>query len=109
MIYTSFIVGDKEYKLRLSVQNTVLLEKAIGCNPTAVFNDVETIPSLTTLVNIIHYSMLQLQHGITLTDTYSVIDEWMAEGHSQVELLPIIVEIYRNSGLLPKENETPKN
>ncbi len=109
MIYTSFIVADKEYKLRLSIQNTILLEKAIGCNPTAIFGDGETMPSITILASVIHYSMLQLQHGINLVDTYGIIDAWMNEGHTQMELIPIIIDIYRNSGLLPKESNESKN
>ena len=105
MLYTGFTVGDKEYKLKLTVQNIISLEKTLGCNPVTIFGDGDTIPNLTNLIYVIHYSLLPYQHGITLKDTYSIIDEWIAEGHTQIELLPIIVEVYRNSGLLPQENE----
>lgn len=105
MLYTGFAVGDKEYKLKLSVQNVLSLEKTLGCNPTAIFGDGDSLPNLTTLVNVIHYSLLQYQHGISLKDTCQIVEDWLAEGHTQIELLPIIVEVYRNSGLLPQENE----
>lgn len=106
MLYTVFNVGEDEYKLRLSVMNIVSLEKAIGCNPTAIFGDGDTIPSLTTLVTVIHYSLQQYHHGINLSETYKIVDQWLAEGHTQIELIPIIIELYKNSGLLPKDDES---
>lgn len=57
MVYVDFTAGNKDYKLRLNTRNTVALEKALGCNPLAIFGNGEEIPTITTMVNILFYSL----------------------------------------------------
>ena len=104
MNYIEFEVGAKVYKLRLNTRNIVLLEKQIGCNPVSIFGDGDTIPSVTTMVAVLHASLQQYNHGITLNDAYNIFDEYMEE-HSAVDFLPVILDIYKASGIVPKENE----
>lgn len=105
MMYVDFTAGGKNYKLRLSTRNTVLLEKQLGCNPLSIFGAGDTIPTITTMVNILHISMLQFQHNITLNDAYDIFDEWIAEGHTMPEFIPVILEIYKSSGIIKGDNE----
>jgi hypothetical protein len=112
MNYIDFNTGNKQYKLRLNTRNVVALEKQLGCNPLAIFGDGETIPTVTVMVAILHASLQQYQHNITLNDAYDVFDEWLEDGHTTVEFVNIILEIYRASGIVPKEEEgteTEKN
>ena len=106
MNYIDFTAGKKEYKLRLNTRNIVSLEKAIGCNPLAIFGDGETIPTVSAMVAILHASLQQYQHGITTNDAYDIFDEWLADGHSTVDFINIILEIYKASGIVPNEIET---
>lgn len=105
MNYINFEVGNKSYKLRLNVRNIVLLEKQLGCNPLAIFGNGDTVPTITTMVNVLYASLLQYNHGITLNDAYDIFDEYLAEGNSTVDFLPVIMDIYRTSGIIPKESE----
>ena len=75
MLFTTFTVKDNEYKLRLNARNIVNLEKQIGCNPISIFGTGDTIPSITTMVHILHNSLQQYQANITLEKTYSIFDE----------------------------------
>ena len=59
MMYVDFHAGDKDYKLRLSTRNTVMLEKQLGCNPLAIFGNGTTIPTVTQMVQILHCSLIQ--------------------------------------------------
>ena len=59
MLYYEFSVGEKTYKLRLNTRNTIALEKQLGCNPLAIFGSGDTIPTVTTMVNILHYSLIK--------------------------------------------------
>lgn len=105
MLYTIFTVGERDYKLRLNTRNTITLEKQLGCNPLAIFGDGDTIPTVTTMVQVLYASMLQLNHGITLNDAYDLFDAWLDEGHLITDFLNVIIDIYKVSGLIQKDRE----
>jgi hypothetical protein len=109
MNYIDFSAGNKDYKLRLNTRGVVALEKQLGCNPLAIFGDGDTIPTVTTMVNILHASLQQYNHGISLNDAYDIFDAWIEDGHSTVDFVTIILEIYKTSGIVPKEIEAEKN
>lgn len=104
MNYIDFSAGNKNYKLRLNTRNTVLLEKQLNCNPLSIFGDGETIPTITIMVSILHASLQQYHHSVTLNDAYDIFDAWLSEGNSTTDFIPIILEIYKASGIIPKDN-----
>lgn len=112
MVYVDFKAGNEEYKLRLNTRNTVALEKQLGCNPLSIFGDGDEIPTITTMVYVLYYSLQPLNHGITLEDTYDIFDRYLADGHSATDFINTILDIYKVSGLIqsgaPTE-ETEKN
>lgn len=107
-MYVDFTAGNKEYKLRLNIRNTVALEKQLGCNPLMIFNDGDTIPTITTMVSVLHAALQQYNHGITLNDAYNIFEEWLNDGHTVVDFLPIIIDVYKVSGII-KQDEEVKN
>ena len=109
MIYVDFNAGGKEYKLRLNTRNTITLEKMLGCNPLSIFGDGETLPQITTLVNVLYCSLLQFQHGITLEDAYDIFDAYLADGHSATEFLSVVINIFKVSGLIKNDKANEKN
>lgn len=108
MNYIIFVAGNKEYKLRLSTRAIVALEKQLGCNPLSIFGDGDTLPTITTMVYVLHASLQQLNHGITLNDAYDIFDTYLADGHTMTDFLPVMIEIYKVSGLIGNE-DTEKN
>ena len=111
MLYVDFTAGNKDYKLRLSTRQTVSLEKQLGCNPLSIFGDGETIPTITTMAYILYASLQQLNHGISLDDAFNIFDDYLADGHVVTDFIPVIVEIYKVSGIIKntKETEIEKN
>jgi hypothetical protein len=105
MNFINFEVGNESYKLRLNTRNIVLLEKQIGCNPLSIFGDGETVPTVTIMVAVLHASLQQYHHGITLNDAYDIFDRYLDEGHSAVDFLPLILDIYKASGIIPKDSK----
>lgn len=103
MMYKEFNVGNKEYKLRLGVRNMVILEKQLGCNPLSIFGDGDEIPTVTTMVTIFYYSLLQYNHGIGLEKAYEIFEEWLSEGNTVTDFIPIIIDIYKVSGIIKQE------
>ena len=106
MIYVDFTAGNKNYRLRLNTRNTIALEKALGTNPLAIFGDGETLPTITTMVHILHASLQQYNHGITLNDAFDIFDEYLADGHTMMDFIPVILEVYKVSGLIGGNTES---
>ena len=102
-MFVNFEVKGENYKLRLTTRQIVLLEKQLGCNPLSIFGDGDTIPTVTAMVAVLHASLQQYNHNMSLTDAYDLFDEYLAEGHTTVDFIPVIFEIYKESGLIPKD------
>ena len=105
MNYITFEAGNKEYKLRLNIRNTVALEKQLGCNPLTIFGTGDTMPTITQMVYILHSSLQQLNHGITLNDAYSIFEAWLDDGHNVMDFLAVIIDIYKVSGIISNDAE----
>jgi hypothetical protein len=105
MLYVDFAAGGKEYKLRLNTRNTIQLEKQLGCNPLAIFGNGDTIPTITTLVSILHSALQEYQHNIGLQDAYNIFDSYLADGNAVTDFLPVVIELYKVSGLIKQDNE----
>ena len=109
MLYYSWTVGDRDYKCRLTARACVDLEKKLGENPLNVFinraNANGALPSIGDIVTILHASLQSMEHGITLDRTYDLYDEYVDEGHSLVEIIPIILEIFKVSGFFNEEDQ----
>ena len=100
MNYIDFEAGNKAYKLRLNIRNTVALEKQLGCNPLTIFGTGDTLPTITQMVQVLHASLQQYQHGISFLDAENIFEEWLADGNSVTDFLSIIIDIYKTSGII---------
>jgi hypothetical protein len=108
-MYYDFEAGNKTYKLRINTRNIIQLEKALGCNPLGIFGDGETVPTITVMVTVLHAALQQYHHGISANDAYDIFDDYIADGNTAIDFVNVILEIYKVSGLVPKEVETEKN
>ena len=105
MTYVNFEVGTETYKLRLNTRNIVLLEKQIGCNPLNIFGaNGDSVPTITVMVSVLHAALQQYNHGITLNDAYNIFDEYLQQ-NTTVDFLNIILDVYKVSGIIPKDND----
>ena len=106
-MYYNFEAGNKAYKLRLNTRSIVLLEKQLGCNPLSVFtrSSENNLPTVTDMVAILHASMQQYHHGITLNDAYDIFDKYLEDGNSATDFVTVILEIYKASGIIPNSKE----
>ena len=109
MMFYEFTVGNNEYKLRLNTRNIVSLEKQLGCNPLAIFGNGDVLPTITQMVAVLHASLQSMHHGIDMAAAYDIFDDFLADGHNMTDFLPVIVEVYKVSGLIGKEVSSEKN
>ncbi|MBU5677912.1 hypothetical protein KQI88_15955 [Alkaliphilus sp. MSJ-5] len=103
MRYTEFKVGDKEYKLRLAASEMINVEKKIGGNVLDIFMKKEQIPTMEELLLTLHGSLQKFQHGIGLSDTYNIYDEYVDNGGAFEDLIEVIMDVLEVSGFFKKE------
>lgn len=103
MNYIEFTVGNKDYKLRMNIRATIALEKQLGCNPLAIFGEGDKLPTITAMIAILHASLQQYQHDINLNDAAEIFERWLEDGHTPTDFLPVIIDIYRASGIIKDE------
>ena len=108
-MYIDFTAGGKEYKLRMNIRNTVALEKILGCNPIMIFGTGDRIPTITEMINILHFSLQQYQHGITLNDTQDIFEAWLEDGNTPTDFIQVIIDIYKVSGIIANDKAEEKN
>jgi hypothetical protein len=106
MLYIDFATDKETYKLRLTTRNVVALEKQLGCNPLAIFGDGDTIPTVSTMVTILHAALQPYQHNVTLDAAYDIFDKWLEAGNDAVKFVNVILDVYKVSGLIPKDTPT---
>ena len=104
-MYYTFTVDNKDYKLRLTTRQVVNLEKQLGCNPISIFGSGDRIPTVTEMVTILHNSLVELNHSINLNEAYAIFDKYLEEGNTSIDFIPIILEIYKASGIIKTEEE----
>lgn len=110
MLYCEFTAGGKEYKLRLTTRNIVALERQLGCNPLMIFGiEGDKIPTISDMVAVLHASLQALEHGISLEKAYDIFDAYLEDGHTSVDFIKVIMEVYQVSGIINKELEEEEN
>lgn len=98
-------VGGKVYKLRLDIKSIIALEKKLGCNPLMIFGSGDTIPKTEDMITILFYALQSYNHGITFEDTYTIFENWLAEGHVVTDFVNELLGIFRVSGIIRSEEK----
>ena len=113
MLYTEFHVGGKALKLRITARACVAMEKKLGRNPVSIFLDGASgnLPTLSDVLTVIHASLQALEHGYTEDAVYRLYDEYVEEGHNMYDLIPVIIDVFKVSGIFTDEapGETDPN
>lgn len=100
MNHILFEFNDQQYKLRLGAQQIVQIERKLGGNLLNMFMRIDNneMPMLSDVLVVLHGSMQQLQHGITVEKVYEIYDKYVAAGHTYMDLIPVIIEVLQISG-----------
>ena len=110
MLFKEFEVEGRTYKLALNTRSIMELEKKIGCNPVAIFGtEGTTIPTITVMIQILTASLQKFEHGFTEKEAAELFDKWLEESNSITDVITVIVEIDKASGLIRTQEEERKN
>ena len=110
-MYVEFTAGERIYKLRLTTRGIVSLEKKLGYNPLQMFMNIDedVLPKFGDMIKVLHQTLQAYEHGITEDDAYEIYDAYVADGHTMWDLIPLLIEVFREAGFLPKEEGDSKN
>lgn len=101
-MYTELIIGEKIFKLRLTTRASVMLEKSLGYNPISMLMDIDNgkMPKMTDCLIILQAMLQTYHHGYNLDKVYDLFDEFIADGKSLFDLIPVFVEVFQQSGYI---------
>lgn len=91
--------NNNDYELRLNARGCVELEKKLGTNPVNTlikFSENNEIPSFITLFAIVQSALPKGQSAETL------YDDMCADGYGFEKLMELIVDIFKDAGLIPE-------
>jgi hypothetical protein len=113
------IKKSKTYKLRLTAQRSVDLEKKLGKSVLSVLMDMApdgidanggtsqlksiSMPLVGDIVMILHASLQKFQHDIDIDKAYDIYDEYIDAGGSYMDFFEILRNVLEVSGFLPKK------
>ena len=106
MLYTEITINGETYKLRLNTRTSIQLEKSLGYNPLNLLMQMEdgTMPKLSDVIIVLQAMLQSYHHGFTIDKTMDLFDDYVAEGKSMFDLLPIFIGVFKQSGYI---SDTP--
>lgn len=110
MLFTTFTIGDKEYKARLNTKSLIQLERKLGRNPINVLAEVgqngDIMPRMEPMLEIMRAA---LPDDLSMDDMYDLYDAWLEEGKTAIDFVVLVLKICQDSGLIPNEEEIAKS
>ena len=110
-MFSELNIKGESYKLRLTTKGSVMLEKSLGYNPITMLIKIDDgiMPTLSDVLIILHAMLQPYNHGMSLDKVYDLYDDYVAEGHNLFDLIPVFVEVFKESGYLSKAGDTEGN
>lgn len=106
-VFEAWKVGDKEFRLKLSIGEIERLERIYGMgnllNPMVSAGEGQ-LPSTVYLLDVLHASFQKFNHGITRNEVVEIYEDWV-DNHdgNMTDLMKVIMEVFKVSGFFPKE------
>ena len=102
MNYTELIINGESYKLKLTTKASVSLERALGYNPITMLMDIEKgkMPKLNDVLIMLQSMLTTYHHGLNMEKVFDLFDDYVAEGGSMFDLIPVFVKVFEQSGYM---------
>lgn len=107
-MFKEFEINGVTYKLRLDTKNCIALEEKLGHSPLDDVIAVEEgkIPTFSFIITVLYYAMLKHQPSTKLSEVYDTLDEYIENGGSIMDLLPVILDVLKQSGFFNQPQKT---
>jgi hypothetical protein len=107
MNYTELIIKGESYKLKLTTKASVSLERALGYNPISMLMDIEKgkMPKLNDVLIMLQAMLQTYHHGLNMDKVFDLFDEYVEDGGSMFDLIPVFVKVFEQSGYMSTSNK----
>ena len=103
--YTTWVVGGKEYKLRLTAVDIGKLEQKYRRNLLLYLTD-DGLPAVADMLTVIQASMRSFHHGMTFLTVQGLFDTYVDEGGDQNKLMAeVLMPLLSVSGFFTPSQE----
>jgi hypothetical protein len=101
-MFTELTINGEIYKLRLTTKASVSLERALGYNPITMLMDIEKgkMPKLNDILIMLQAMLTTYHHNMNMERVFDLFDEYVAEGGSMFDLIPVFVKVFEQSGYI---------
>ena len=105
--YVELKIGANEFKLKMKTRQVVALEKALGRSPLNILMEAQegNLPAIEDMLKILAASLQQFHHGYDLDKVYDLYDEFVEEGNTMIELIPVIIDVLSVSGYIKMDDK----
>ena len=104
--YIPWMVGDTEYRLKLTTAAIVKLENQYKANVLSIISPEEGLPPVGALLAVIQVATQKFEHGLSGGVVAELYDEYVENGGSMTTLMEeVIMPLLSNSGFFTKEME----
>jgi len=104
-MFTSWKVGDEEYRLRLTTFYATQVEKQLGFGLTAA---AERLADASVIATILWGALQTYQHGVSFKDACGIYDDYIEDGGSLEGILDVIFELLSQIGVVDKPNKSER-
>lgn len=103
MRYSLLYLNNKELKLRLNIENCVLLEKQLNKNPYDVLiNITQFNAKIKDIKLFLKYSLKEYHSDLSVNDIY---EELIDNGYNQIDISYILIDVFKEAGFFDKYDE----
>lgn len=104
--FVPWVVGDTEYRLKLTANAIVKLENKYGKNVLSIVSPEEGLPPVGTLLTVVQASMEKFEHNIGFSVVTDIYDKYVEEGGDMTTLMnDVIMPLLSNGGFFTQEME----
>ena len=108
-MFKQITIKGKNYNLKLTSRALVKLERELGTNPVNLFMVEGTaLPQMEGLIKVFRYSFPK-DMNISEDQAFDLFDDFIEEGNDLTSFIEMIVEVFKVSGIIPKDSEVSVN
>ena len=100
-------IKETEYIANLDTKAIIEAESRLGTSLLTLMAKVadDELPQLKDLLVIFQESLRRYNHGIDWDKTMDIYSDYISDGHTFPEFITLMIDIMRDGGLLPDNNE----
>lgn len=105
-MYYTLTIKDRDYKLKLTTEAICQVEDKLGGSLLLIFGmNGDKLPTTREMITIFTYALQAYIPAMKSKEAAKLFDDWIEDGHTYTDFIPIIFEIFKVSGIIKNGNK----